>query len=206
MLQYSYLCHDNKPDNKADNRKTGVLLSASFFNSDRMHQWVPLFLRILKGINDRADVFTCSSVESCCFVFMELSFPCLELLFLLLEMVVPKAWHSCAIVLARLCHYVGTTVLPVWHNCFDWLSWAKWALKKYKEKERIFKLQDLSLGNGLTIKRLFFYCQPYYQVLLSWYKRLFCRCLNTKSWQMTIECPKNSYVEVTRSCWFLYME
>ena len=24
-----------------------------------------------------------------------------------------------------------------------------------------------SLGNGLTIKRLFFYCQPYYQVLLS---------------------------------------
>ena len=37
-----------------------------------------------------------------------------------------------------------------------------------------------------------FYCQPYYQVLLSWYKRLFCRCLNTKSWQMTIECPKNS--------------
>ena len=192
MLQYSYLCHDNKPDNKADNRKTGVLLSASFFNSDRRHQWFLLFLRILKGINDRADVFACSSVESCCFVFIELSFPCLELLFLLLETVVPKAWHSCAIVLARLCHYVGTTVLPVWHNCFDWLSWAKWALKKYKEKERIFKLQDLSLGNGLTIKRLFFYCQPYYQVLLSWYKRLFRRCLNTKSWQMTIECPKNS--------------
>ena len=181
-----------RPDNKADNRKTGVLLSASFFNSDRRHQWFLLFLRILKGINDRADVFACSSVESCCFVFMELSFPCLELLFLLLETVVPKAWHSCAIVLARLCHYVGTTVLPVWHNCFDWLSWAKWALKKCKEKERIFKLQDLSLGNGLTIKRLFFYCQPYYQVLLSWYKRLFCRCLNTKSWQMTIECPKNS--------------
>ena len=37
-----------------------------------------------------------------------------------------------------------------------------------------------------------FYCQPYYQVLLSWDKRLFRRCLNTKSWQMTIECPKNS--------------
>ena len=69
--------------------------------------------------NDRVDVFTCSSVESCCFVFMELSFPCLELLFLLLETVVPKAWHSCATVLARLCHYVGTTVLPVWHNDFD---------------------------------------------------------------------------------------
>ena len=195
-----------RPDNKADNRKTGVLLSASFFNSDRRHQWFLLFLRILKGINDRADVFACSSVESCCFVFIELSFPCLELLFLLLEMVVPKAWHSCAIVLARLCHYVGTTVLPVWHNCFDWLSWAKWALKKYKEKERIFKLQDLSLGNGLTIKRLFFYCQPYYQVLLSWDKRLFRRCLNTKSWQMTIECPKNSYVEATRTRWFLYMK
>ena len=195
-----------RPDNKADNRKTGVLLSASFFNSDRRHQWFLLFLRILKGINDRADVFACSSVESCCFVFIELSFPCLELLFLLLETVVPKAWHSCAIVLARLCHYVGTTVLPVWHNCFDWLSWAKWALKKCKEKERIFKLQDLSLGNGLTIKRLFFYCQPYYQVLLSWYKRLFCRCLNTKSWQMTIECPKNSYVEATRTRWFLYMK
>ena len=37
-----------------------------------------------------------------------------------------------------------------------------------------------------------FYCQPYYQVLLSWDKRLFYSSLNTKSWQMTIECPKNS--------------
>ena len=60
---------------------------------------------------------------------------------------------------------------------------------------RIREIIDASYQNWkkrLTIKRLFFYCQPYYQVLLSWYKRLFCRCLNTKSWQMTIECPKNS--------------
>ena len=108
-----------RPDNKAVNRKTGVLLSASFFNSDRMHQWVPLFLRILKGINDRADVFTCSSVESCCSVFMELSFPCLELLFLLLETVVPKAWHSCATVLSQPCHHAGPVVPMRWHKPID---------------------------------------------------------------------------------------
>ena len=142
----------------------------------------------------------------CLLICRKLLFRVYGIVVSLLGTVVSSIGNGCAKGLAQLCHRVGTVVSLRWHNCFDWLSWAKWALKKCKEKERIFKLQDLSLGNGLTIKRLFFYCQPYYQVLLSWYKRLFRRCLNTKSWQMTIECPKNSYVEATRTRWFLYMK
>ena len=127
--------------------------------------------------------------------------------------VVSSIGNGCAKGLAQLCHRIGTVVSLRWHNCFTGMAQLPWLVvmskvsaPKRKKKERIFKSQDLSLGNGLTIKRLFFYCQPYYQVLLSWDKRLFYSGLNAKSWQMTIECPKNSYVEVTRSCWFLYME
>ena len=64
-------------------------------------------------------------------------------------------------------------------------------LKVYENKRNHWCILS-ELKKEADNKTLFFYCQPYYQVLLSWYKRLFCRCLNTKSWQMTIECPKNS--------------
>ena len=126
--------------------------------------------------------------------------------------VVSSIGNGCAKGLAQLCHRVGTVVSLRWHNCFTGMAQLPWLVvmskvsaPKRKEKERIFKSQDLS-GQWADNKMPVFYCQPYYQVLLSWDKRLFYSSLNTKSWQMTIECPKNSYVEVTRSCWFLYME
>ena len=123
MLQYSYLYHDNKPDNKADNRKTGVLLSASFFNSDRMHQWFLLFSRIFGGINDRIDVLLAhlwkavvSCSWNCCFLAWNCCFFYWKCLCQRLGTVVPPCWHGCVTTLAQLFYWYGTTTLISCHE------------------------------------------------------------------------------------------
>ena len=123
MLQYSYLCHDNKPDNKADNRKTGVLLSASFSILIGCINDFSYSRKPWGGINYRMDVLLAhlwkavvSCLWNCCFLAWNCCFFYWKWLCQRLGTVVPPCWHGCVTTLAQLFYWYGTTTLISCHK------------------------------------------------------------------------------------------